>query len=204
MPGVATIELSAAQKIADALEREIGTGSRKVRNAAVGALKRSLRSGRSQASTEIRQTIRLPKRIVDKYVRTRVISERSLVGKLFAFDRRTQLIEFMTRGQITKQIVAQRQFARGRGRRRGGVRIKAYKNRPAQVYSGTFIALLNNGRKPQVLKRRGRARLPIDIQYGPTLLSEFFKGFGAFAERVNDQLNKNMQNVLDRFAAGRL
>jgi hypothetical protein len=199
-----TIEVAAANKVVALLERELVAGGRKIKNAAVGALKRTLSSGKTAASRDIRDKIRLGKKAVDRRILTRVISERSLVGKMAVRDRRIQLIEFITGRQQVAQLARQRKQARGQGRAVKGVRVKVRKDQPARVYPGTFIALGRKTGKPYVLKREGRPRYPIFIQYGPNLIDDFIKTFGAFAGRVTEQLNKNMQNVLDRFARGDL
>lgn len=192
-----SIEIAASLEAVARLERELATGNVKVQKGALRALKRSLRSGKSAASTEIRAVINLKKKPVDQRIQTKVISTRALIGKVAVRDRRIPLSEFMTAAQLASAY----RRARARRRRSKGVSVKVYKQKGAQLYPDTFVELGTRSRKWHVLKRAGREQYPIYIQYGPNLISDFEKGLGRFAARMNDVLAKNIDSELD-FALG--
>jgi len=192
-----TIEIEASSKLLERLERELRNAGPALRKGAVRALNRSLRSGKSAASTEIRAVINLKKKPVDERIQARIISQRALVGKVAVRDRRIPLVEFMSKAQIATN------YRRGRAKRSKGVSVKAYKKQGAKLYPDTFMELGRNDRKWHVLKRSTAKRYPIFIQYGPNLISDFEKTLPAFAERMNAVLYKNLDHEIN-YALGRI
>jgi hypothetical protein len=190
-----TIEIAASNDLLEEFERDLENAGSKIRKGAVRALRRSLKSGATAANREIRETVNLKASVVARRIRSKVISERSLVGSLKIRDRRIELIEFLTRAQIA---AAYRQNLARKGK---GVRVKAYRRKSAQVYEDTFVSVGKNDRKWHVLKREGEARYPIYIQYGPNMTEQFAKSLPAFAERTNAVLQKNLDREI-RFALG--
>lgn len=190
-----TIEIAASDRQLRDLERAIAKAPKKAHKGAVRALKKSLRSGKTGASKQIRQHINLKKRVVDQRIRTKVISERQLIGSLAVRDRRIELVEFMTPSQIAAA------YRRGQAGRSKGVAVKAYKQKGRQVYPGTFVNIGHKDGQWHVLKRTGRERYPVYIQYGPNLIEQYQKALPAFAERMSAVLQQNMDHEI-AFALG--
>lgn len=185
-----TFELAASERVLRLYERALAESPAKARKGGLRALRKTLRSSRAAASTEIRKTINLKKKVVDQRIRTRVISERSLVGSMAVRDRRIELVEFMTPTQIATA------YRRQRARRSAGVPVKTHKQKGRQVFTGTFLAQGRVDGKWHVLKRQGPDQYPIFIQYGPNMIEDFEKGFPAFVERQNAVAQKNMEHEL--------
>ena len=185
-----TFEIAASLRVLNALEAELADAPNKARRGALRALNRSLRTGKSAASQEIRQVINLKKKPVDARIRSRVISQRALAGSVAVRDRRIELVEFMSRAQIATA------YRRGRARRSQGVPVKVYKKQARQVYPDTFLELGRRDRQWHVLKRSGREQYPIYIQYGPNMTSDFEKRLPAFAEKAGAVLQANLEREL--------
>lgn len=191
-----TIEIAASNDLLARLERELSNATGKVAKGALRALRRSLASGKSAASTEIRKVINLRKKPVDARIKTQVISQRGLIGAVTVRDRRLPLVEFLTPAQIATA------YRRQRARRSVGVPVKAYKDRPRQVYPGAFLAIGRQSGRWHVLKRTGPQRYPTRIQYGPNLTEDFEKKLPAFAARAAAVLEKNLERELDAALRG--
>ena len=190
-----TFEIAASNDLLARFERELADATSKVTKGALRALRRSLASGKSAASKEIRAVINLKKKPVDARIRTKVISTRALVGSVTVRDRRIPLVEFLTPAQISAA------YRRQRARRSKGVPVKVYKNKPREVYESAFLAIGRASGRWHVLKRTGAQRYPARIQYGPNLTEDFEKKLPAFAARATEVLQKNLEREL-KFALG--
>lgn len=187
-----SIELAASERVLNKLAAAVVKAPKKAQRLALRTLRRSLRTGKSQMSAEIRKTLNLPKKTVDQRIRTTVISTRSLVGRVTGRDRRIELVEFMTKSQIATA------YRRQRARRGQGVSVKTRKDQGRQLYPDTFMELGRRDRKWHVLKRDGPERYPISIQYGPNLTKEFEPKLPAFAARQAEQMSAELERVFDR------
>lgn len=185
-----TIEIEASQKVLRGLEDELRNATGRVYRGALRALRRTLASGKSAASKEIRQVINLKKKPVDARIKTKVISARALVGSVAVRDRKVELAEFLTPAQIATA------YRRQRGRKSKGVPVKVYKNGPRKVYEGTFLEIGTRSGKWHVLKRKGVEQYPIFIQYGPNMTADFEKKLPAFAARAAETLQRNLEREL--------
>lgn len=183
-----TFEIEASDAVLRELEGYITAAPAKARKMALRVLRRELKRGKSQASKVIREFINLKKRPVDERISARVVSQGALVGSLAVRDRKVELVEFLTQNQITRNIVRQR----GRRSRVKGVRVKPYRKKPSRVIEGTFIAIGTRSGRPHVLKRRGRERYPIRIQYGPNLATGFNREIGNLAEQAAGRMNAEL------------
>lgn len=185
-----SIDLTGARQIVKQLERELARSSSEARKGANRAMKKTLRSGKSAASKEIRAVINLKKKTVDERISTRQISERQITGRLTVRDRRVELADFMTPGDRA------RQYQRQKAGRAKGVSVKVWKKKPRVTFAGTFLNIGRNDSKWHVLKRKGSSRYPIRIQYGPSIAGQFAKALPAFTKRANEVLQKNLQDAL--------
>lgn len=190
--GGQTFEIAAANEQLALFERLLARSPDKAKKAALRALRRSVKSGASNASKEVRKEINLSKRAVDKRVRGKVVSQRGLIGSVSVRDRRIELIEFMTPGQISAA------YRRMQARRGDGVAAKPYKKRPRVLYPGTFVQVGKKSGRWHVLKREGKDRYPVFIQYGPNLIEQYEKALPAFAEKQAEAMQKNLAHELNR------
>lgn len=187
-----TFELAASEAVMEKFERALRKNPLQAHKAALRALRRSMRSGKSAASREIRQVINLKKPPVDRRIDARIISQRALVARVTARDRRIELVEFMSPAQIATA------YRRQRAGRSKGVPVKTRKDKGRQVYTGAFLEKGARDRNWHVLQREGRSQYPIYIKYGPNMTSEFEKQLPAFAERQTEALQKNLNHEFDR------
>lgn len=190
-----SFELAPSERTLRQLEAALKKAPFQARLAARRALVRSGKAGRTAASTAIRDEINLKKKVVDRRIRFRIVSERALVGELAVRDRRIELVEFMTRTQIAS---AWRRQQPGRRRSRG-VRVKAYRKQAAKVYPGTFVNVGLKDGKWHVLRRTSQERYPVFIQYGPSLIEQYVKDLGRFAARQAEAFEVEVDRQL-RFA----
>jgi len=190
-----TFEVTAANRQLARFEALLARAPVQVRKAAAGALRRSVRSGASFASREIRKDIRLSKKAVDERITGRIVSQRALIGSVAVRDRRIELVEFMSAAQIATQ---QR---RQRARSRTPLSVRAYKTKPRQQYPGAFVAKGKRSGRWHVLKRQGPARYPAFIQYGPNLIAQYVKALPRVAEQQAVALQKTLNQALERVAA---
>lgn len=192
-----TFELAASEVVMRKAEAALRAAPAKAQKAAVRALRRTIHTGKSDASKVIREDLNLKKAVVDRRIQGKIISQRSLVARVTVRDRRIELVEFMTPAQIATA------YRQQRARRGAGVSVKVAKNGGRQLYPGAFVELGRNDRRWHVLKRSGPEQYPIHIQYGPNLIGRFEKGLAAFAERQNAVLDKNLLHEL-RYILGEL
>lgn len=201
-----SIDLAAARQVVRQLERELSRSSSAVRKGATRAMRKTLRSGKSAASKEIRDVINLKKKAVDQRISTWQTSQRQITGTLTVRDRRVELAEFMTPADRERQYRKQqvRHGKNGRALKRSqGVSVKVWKKKPKQLFAGTFLNIGHTDRKWHVLKRVTEERYPIHIQYGPSITKEFEQSLPAFAKRANQVLQRNLEHEL-AFALGNL
>ncbi len=131
------------------LKRALAALGRKAPSAIMRALNRTARSARTQAVRDVAKEIRLPQKSVRPMMPVIPATARHLEAKLVARGRPISLMRLGARQ--TKLGV----IYRGPG---GPVLIRS-----------AFIATMPRGRRPGVFKRRGKPRLPIEKQFGPSV-----------------------------------
>jgi len=192
-----TIELAASERVLRELERALDKGNRKVQRGALRALKRSLKSGKTAASRDIRAVINLKKKPVDERITTRVVSTRALVGTVAVRDKRAELVAFMTRNQIATA------WRRQNARSAKGVSVKVYKKRGRLLVRDAFVNVGRASGKWHVMRRKTRERASARILYGPSMTKDFEKNLGTFAARASEVMLKNLEREIN-FALGRV
>lgn len=131
------------------LERALKALGAKAPQAIMRAINRTARSARTQAVRALSKEIRLPQRDVRPMLPVIPATNRFLEAKLVARGRPISLMRLGAR-QTRLGVVY-------RGPR-GSVLIRS-----------AFIATMPRARRPSVFKRRGKPRLPIDKQLGPSV-----------------------------------
>lgn len=188
-----TFELAPSERVLELLEERLREAPAKTQKVALAVLRRSLRTGKTAASKKIRERVPLRKKLIDDRIRTKVISQRGVIGSLQARGSKFELIDYMTRGQIA--TAWRRQNARTR--RSKGPRIKVYKDEPSKVFEGYFVNIGRQSGRWHVLKRRySSQRDSHEIQYGPSIIKDFLKALPKFAERQSANFERELERVL--------
>lgn len=189
-PDGPTIDLAAARRAVRELERELKRSGALATKAASRAMRKTLRSGKSAASKDIRAVINLKKKVVDERISTKQLSQRQITGRLTVRDKRVELVEFMTRGDIA------RQWRRQVARKSKGISVKVWKKKARQQFPGVFLNIGRKSGKWHALQRQGKDRHPVFIRYGPSITKEFEKAVPAFTRRANQVLQKNLAHEM--------
>jgi len=132
-----------------ALKRALKALGQKAPQAIMRAINRTARSARTQAVRAVSKEIRLKQRDVRPMLPVIPATSRHLEAKLVARGRPISVMRLGAR-QTKAGVVY-----RGPG---GMVLIRS-----------AFIATMPRARRPAVFKRRGKPRLPIDKQFGPSV-----------------------------------
>lgn len=203
-----SLDISLARAAVRGLQAELRHATGQVRKGAVRALRRSLRSGATEANKVIRQEINLRAKVVRERISTKVLSQREVSGSVTVRDKRVPLSEFMSSGQLARE--ARRWKGAGsRGpawarQKRHVLRIKTFRRLAPVGYPGHFVEQGRRSRKFHVMSREGG--LPDGeprLRYGPSIVEPFAKALPAFTARAADVLERNLEHeigfVLGRF-----
>lgn len=144
--------------------------------AQVRALNRSAVTTRTFMQRAVADDTNLGSRDVAKQMRVDEATQQRLTSRVIISGKRIPLADFKAR-----------QTRRGVSADTGGGR---------KVYPGTFLATMKSGHLG-VFARRGKARLPIDERYGPSLPHVFQKHVPEGLARGEESLMKNLAHELD-------
>lgn len=186
------IDLSGANRVVKELQRELAKSSSRIRKGANRAMKRTLRTGKSDISKHIRETINLKKKTVDERISTKVVSQRLITGRITVRDRRIELTAFMSSSSIARQY--QRQVAR----KTKGIRVKVWKKKPPVRFEGVFLNIGKRSGRWHALQREGKSRYRLFIRYGPSIATEFEKVLPDFTRNADRVLQKNLDHEIAR------
>lgn len=170
------------------LSSDLERSARDFRRGGVRALTRTARTGRSDTSKVIRETVNLKKRQVDKNLSIKVDANK-LTATVTVKDRHYRIDEFMTPAQIARQSTStyRSKFE--------GLRAKVWRGKPAITVRGGFLARAANG-KALSLRRVGKGRYPLRPVYGPGLADPVEESFGYLARTGRRTLAANMNRYL--------
>lgn len=197
MPRIAgqTLELTASDRVLAQLAEALNGDQKRIVKLTLGVMNRTLKSGRTAMSGDIRKTINLPKKRIDKYIRTKITySDGFPSGALRVFAARPELVDYMSPRQIAAAWAAQNR----QKRRSKGVKIRTRKDRPAKVYTGAFVNIGTASRQWHVMSRLGPSRDSAKVLLGPEITIEFEKRLPRFAAGQADKFNGELERVLSR------
>lgn len=190
-----SIELGPSEQVLAELQRAVAADGPRVVKLALGVLTRTLKSGRAAMSKDIRKTVNLSKKKVDRSIKTRVIySYGEPLGSLRALASRPELSEYLTPAQIASAYARQNQ----RRRRSKGAKVKTRRDRASKLYAGAFLNIGRRSRRWHVLDRTTAARSSATVLSGPQITQEFEKRLAAFSEVQATKFATELQRVLDR------
>jgi len=188
----ATIDLEPSEQVLEVVERNLKAAPARTRKVALRVLRRSLRSGKSEASRELRREIPLPKKKIDSRISIDVLSTSRIVGSLKVRRARFELIDYMTEAQIRSQW--KRQQVRNRRRATTPLKIKVYKSEGRKAFADHFV---NKGRRSGRWHVFSRSDPPDRdshrIRYGPPITEKLDPKLERFARA---QVNKFQAELL--------
>jgi len=165
----------------------------------VGAINKTLLTGRSRIVKRIGQEIELKQKVIRESVGIRRAKGGESPQGAITFSRKAiPLIKFSPQPKLP-----------GKGKGRTGVTVKVRKGK-RETLRGTFVARMKSGHIG-VFERKGRGaarvkRGPIVERYGPTVLGVFDGAPGVAAEEIaalGPVLMKNIASQVDRLLARR-
>ncbi len=170
---------------ADAALRTLKEFPTRTERAVVRSLNRARTTGRATMARLVAQDMGLKVGVVKEAIKDRPATPTSLEVRLAASLKRIPLIDFGAKGPMP---------SRGRGR---GVTYRIGTGGRGRVETA-FLAQMASGHRG-VFKRAGRARLPIQELFGPSLGHVFAKHRAAGIAAMRESFEKNLEHEL-RFA----
>lgn len=184
--GTSAAQIARAQALLDPKEYKRGMQA---------AVARTIRTGQTRVNKAIRETVNLKRSDVEKLITLKLPSYEKLEGKISIVRKPVPLKEFNPK-QAKK-----------------GVRVKVWKDQPAQVLRGTFIQRTPKSRAGAigVLERqrvgggKRAARFPTNLRFGPTAITALEGNkkhagvIGEISVDLSGVLEKNIESQIARF-----
>lgn len=198
--GGRSIELEPAERVLDELQRRLAIAPAKSQRVAVQVLRRQLKRGRTAASKKIRETVPLSKKLIDRRISVKVVSERSIFGWLRIRAQRFELVDYMTPGQIAAQWQRQqkaktREF-RTKGRKVTPIKVRVWKGAAPKVFDNHFVNIGTSSRRWHVMRKRfPEDKTSHEMQFGPPILARW-GGLDKFATVQAEDFQRELLRVL--------
>jgi hypothetical protein len=181
----------------DAIVLQLGEQPRKIQRAAIRAINRGIKSGRTFMARSIAQDTGLKVGTVRDALGMELASESTGTASLSADLKRIPLIQFNAKDTGFNKGTGRRSNARVSGvRSRAGSGVTYRMGGVSSRVEDAFIATMVSGHQG-VFRRASRARLPIRELFGPSLGHVFLKYRQDGIERVLEMFQKNFGHELE-------
>lgn len=153
------------------------------------ALNRAATSTRAYIASRVAKDLKIKSSLVKSRIKMNAATDTNLNARLHISGRGIPLIKFRAKGPVHVQGGGATGWRRG-----GGVTAKLPSG--TRTYPHAFIVHLRGGKKKGVFERKGRKRLQIEEQRGPSM-PEIFNLYAADGQRHGEEsLRKNLASEL--------